>query len=178
VLKSQERGRIWRIVPDGQYQARKPQMSKMNSKDLVPLLADPNFWWRLNAQRVLVERREKTGVWLLWGMGQDCPFPPGRAHALWTLQGLNSFQGSGIVDLTDHLWDGSPLVRVQALRLAEKYLNQDRVQARTLRLADDPSTHVRLQAAFSLGTGHGPAIVLALGRLIRRDGNDPWITSA
>ncbi|HEV3145721.1 MAG TPA: PVC-type heme-binding CxxCH protein [Gemmataceae bacterium] len=175
VLKSQERGRIWRIVPEGEYKPRKPQMSKMSSAELVPLLADPNIWWRLNAQRLLVERQDKTVVAELRKLAQECEFVPGQAHALWTLKGLAALEEADVVSA---LQDQSSAVRGQALRLAEKTMSSPRVREIAVKLADDSSAPLRLQAAFSLGADHSPEITQALGRLIRRDGNDPWIAAA
>jgi putative heme-binding domain-containing protein len=190
VLKSQERGRIWRIVPDGPRDIRKPQMSKMQSADLVQLLSDANIWWRLNAQRVLVERQDKSVVPALRGLvvksyeqampGMDARLRGAvRSHALWTLHGLDSLNEFFLLAALE---DKSPGVRAQALRLAEEQMNSPtaraRIQALAVKLADDPLAHVRLQAAFSLGAGRSPEITAALGRLIRRDGNDPWIAAA
>jgi putative membrane-bound dehydrogenase-like protein len=190
VLKSQERGRIWRIVPDGPRDIRKPQMSKMKSADLVQLLSDANIWWRLNAQRLLVERQDKSVAPALRGLviksyeeampGMDMRLRGAvRSHALWTMHGLDSLNENFIIFALE---DKSPEVRAQALRLAEEHMNSPTarpiIQTLAAKLADDPSLHVRLQAAFSLGAGRSPEITAALGRLIRRYGNDPWIAAA
>jgi putative membrane-bound dehydrogenase-like protein len=174
VLKSQERGRIWRIVPEGQYQARKPQMSKISSKELVPLLADPNIWWRLNAQRVLVERQDKSVVPALRNLFSKCDFPLGRAHALWTLHALHALSEE---DLLGALEDKSDGVIGQALRMAEEEMNWRPVWSWASKHANSPNGHVKLQAALSLGAGSSPEITMALARLLRFSG-DPWITEA
>jgi putative heme-binding domain-containing protein len=175
VLKSQDRGRIWRIVPEGQYTAHKPQMSKMSSQELVPLLADPNIWWRLNAQRLLVERQDKSVAAAIRKLAQECEYPSGRAHAFWTLQGLHALEAA---DVRQALLDKSPRVREQALRLSEEMTHEPGVEELAVRLAKDVSAHVRMQAAFSLGKSRSIETSTALLRLIRKDGSDPWIMSA
>src|SRR5207302_9832648 len=56
-LESRGRGRIWRIVPDGTRVRKKPNLRKASSRELVAHLDDPNPWWRLTAQRLLIERQ-------------------------------------------------------------------------------------------------------------------------
>src|SRR5206468_12438181 len=87
-LQTQNRGRIWRIVPPGTATVRKPALSKAPSAELVPLLADANMWWRLTAQRLLVERQDKSVVPALEELARTMKSDRGRAHALWTLLGL------------------------------------------------------------------------------------------
>src|SRR5207248_1065609 len=116
-LESRGRGRIWRIVPEGTQPAKKPALRKAPTDELVKYLADPNIWWRLTAQRLLVERQDKTAVPALQKLVREATVAPGRAHALWTLHGLKALDDDAI----EHaLKDPEAGVREQALRLAEE----------------------------------------------------------
>jgi putative membrane-bound dehydrogenase-like protein len=175
-LESRGRGRIWRIVPEGTKHAKKPALSKATSAELVQHLNDPNSWWRLTAQRLLVERQDKKAVEPLQQLAKGATTPQGRAHALWTLHGLKALDDKAVERaLKDH----EPEVREQALRLAEDRLaaSPSLVQA-VAALTDDPSPRVRFQLAFTLGESQSHDAVAALARIARRDADDPWTQTA
>lgn len=170
------RGRIWRIVPDGTPPARMPALRKASSTELVQHLDSGNSWWRLTAQRLLIERQDKTVVPQLAELARTAKLPVGRAHALWTLQGLSSLQD----DLIEQaLKDSSAGVREQALRLAEAHLAANAgLRAAVLKLADDPHPRVRFQLAFTLGETDDPQALNALARVARQDAADPGTRTA
>jgi putative membrane-bound dehydrogenase-like protein len=180
-LESQGRGRIWRIVPESFRRdpkgsaPRRPALGKAPTEELVRHLDDPNLWWRLTAQRLLVERQDRAAVKPLQKLARGAAFPPGRAHALWTLHGLKALDDGTI----EHaLKDPEAGVREQALRLAEGRLASPRLRSAVAALADDPSPRVRFQLAFTLGEGDAPELVAALARVARRDVADPWTQTA
>jgi putative membrane-bound dehydrogenase-like protein len=173
-LESRGRGRIWRIVPTGPRASprRKPALSTARTTELVAHLADDNAWWRLTAQRLLVERQHRAAVRPLARLARTARSPQGRAHALWTLHGLGALD-EGLVAAA--LGDPVPAVREQAVRLAEGRLaSSPRLRARLAALADDPSPRVRFQLAFTLGETDAPEAVAALAKIARRDAADPW----
>src|SRR5262249_34049006 len=136
-LESRGRGRIWRVVPEGTKPARKPALRKAPTEELVQHLADANIWWRLTCQRLLVERQDKAAVKPLEKLARESTSALGRAHALWTLRGLQALDDSL---LAQALKDPVAGVREQALRLADERL----AASATLRtavaaLADDES---------------------------------------
>jgi putative membrane-bound dehydrogenase-like protein len=175
-VESRGKGRIWRIVPEGAPRGRKPALRKASSEELVQHLADANMWWRLTAQRLLVERQDKSVVGSLRRMAAETPVGPGRAHALWTLEGLGALD-EPLIELA--LKDRDPGVREQALRLADSRVGSS-VPLRTAvtALAEDPSPRVRFQAAFTLGEAESPETLAALARVLRRDLGDPWTQTA
>jgi putative membrane-bound dehydrogenase-like protein len=182
-LESRGRGRIWRIVPEGTKPARKPALGKATSAELVQHLEDGNLWWRLTAQRLLVERQDKTVVRTLGLLAREARFPPARAHALWTLRGLKAGP-----DLEKALKDSSPKVREQAVRLAEDHLADSRDLPGIGRagealeyLSVDPSPRVRFQIALSAGEvwlGHSGYTTNALVKILTHDAEDVWIRTA
>src|SRR5262249_32965669 len=102
--------------------------------------------------------------------------PQGRAHALWTLDGLNLLQS---LQIERAMKDPEAGVREQALRLADRRLAGDaNLRTAAAALANDPSPRVRFQAAFTLGEADAPEVVSALAAIVRRDLGDPWTQTA
>ena len=169
-LQTQNRGRIWRITPDGVGKMQKPQLGKMTSAELVPLLADANMWTRLTAQRLLVERQDKLAAPAIAKLFETSKSAPGRAHALWTMRGLGSLTDKSI---SSALNDESAGVCEQGLRLGEDRFDESQgLRELAINRAEDRSPSVRLQVAFSVQD------LDALGRVVLRDWDDPWITAA
>jgi len=175
-LESRGRGRIWRIVPDKGAPRVRPSLTKTPSTDLVPDLAKVNAWWRMMTQQLLVERQDRSVVPALQKLAREAKFPPGRAQALWTLQGLNALEE---IDILRALQDSEAGVREQAVRLAEgRFGKSEAVVKAVAELADDPSPRVRLQLAFSLGDINSPRTAAALLRIAVKDAGDPWTQTA
>jgi putative membrane-bound dehydrogenase-like protein len=178
-LESRGRGRIWRIaadVPAGTPKPARPALSKATTAELVSHLADSNAWWRLTAQRLLFERQDRAAVAPLKELAASPKSAPGRAHALWTLEGLKSLDDGLILRA---LKDPEAGVREQALRLADRRLAASgELRAAVVALADDPSPRVRFQLAFTLGEADAPELTAALAKVAGRDGADPWTATA
>jgi mono/diheme cytochrome c family protein len=117
-------GRIWRIVPSDWKPARHPQLSKASLGELVAALSHPDGWHRDVAQRLLVERGDKTAQTLLEELVISGNHDLGRFHALWTLDGLHLSNPELLFKLLN---DKSALVRSAAVRLLEPpaKINQD-----------------------------------------------------
>lgn len=165
------RGRIYRITPKGGSPARKAKLRRATRAELVRHLADPNPWWRYTAQRLLVERQDKSAVPGLKTLATgDAPL--GRLHALWTLQGLRSLDEPLMLAA---LADSHPGIRENALLLAESFLPGSRqLQERLLALADDAEARVRFQAALSMGQLRHPQVEAALTKILLRDHAYRW----
>jgi putative membrane-bound dehydrogenase-like protein len=178
-LESRGRGRIWRIVPDRLAATRsgaRRDLRRTSSNELVTKLGDPNAWWRLTAQRLLVERQDRSAVSALQALAHSAPSPEGRVHALRTLEGLKALTNS-LVERA--LGDSSPDVLEHALQLSEPFLSQsETLRAAVLAKADDPSPRVHFQAAFTLGGLDPTAAAPALTKILRRDGADQWTQMA
>jgi putative heme-binding domain-containing protein len=171
-----EKGRIWRVVPGGKPASRGSILAGASGATLVTELASPNAWRRLTAQRLLVERRDKTIVPALKQLAEMGATPQARLHALYTLDGLESLQPEVIVAA---LADAHYGVRLSALQLAERWLDKaPAVLARALKLARDRHAKVRLQLAFSLGESKDGQVVPSLAQLARSDGQEPWMQTA
>ncbi len=175
-LESRDRGRIWRIAPEQFRSKKQPDLSKATAEELVALLDHPVQWQRLTAQRLLIERDAKTAALLIAKLASSAKTAPGKVHALWALQGLGSLQESQVLAA---LADGEASVREQGLRLAEPFANRsDAVANKMLKMVDDPSPHLRLQLAFSLGFIPAPKATEALAKLLMHPQADSWLQSA
>jgi putative membrane-bound dehydrogenase-like protein len=175
-LESRGRGRIWRIVPEGFVRSKKPGLHKESVEDLVKHLGHANSWWRLTAQRLLVERQDSKAVAPLETLAREATFSPGRAHALWALDGLNGLKDALVLMALNDKVSG---VREQALRLSDRRLaNSSVLQEAIVKLADDPSPRVRFQLAFTLGAMDVPEAAGALTKIAQRDAADPWTQTA
>jgi putative membrane-bound dehydrogenase-like protein len=98
-LRDQTRGRIYRIVYKGAPKAKILSLSKQRPAELVAALSNDNMFWRLTAQRLLVERKQKDVVPQLLTLAattkvDELGLNPGALHALWTLEGLGTTDGS------------------------------------------------------------------------------------
>src|SRR4051794_7605093 len=171
-------GRIYRIVHDGTRRDRAPALSKATPAQLVATLSHPNGWWRDTAQRLLVERGDRSVTRALADKAASASDWRTRLHALWTLDGLDAIDASMV---TRALEDSSREVRVGALQLAERWLGQSNhpIQAAVLKRASDPDWAVRRQLAATLGVfpqnSTGESALIAL---LERYGDDPITVDA
>jgi mono/diheme cytochrome c family protein len=140
----------------------------------VPYLAHPSAWWRLTAQRLLVERRDSSVAPALRTMARTHADDRARLHALWTLDGLGAADQAL---LTAALGDSSPHVRAAAIRIAEPILARGDAafQTAAMRLIGDPDPTVRRQLAASIGEVPPATRADALLIVTERDGEDPII---
>ncbi|HEY3132479.1 MAG TPA: PVC-type heme-binding CxxCH protein [Acidobacteriota bacterium] len=143
-----DRGRIYRIVQRSAKPGPLPDLRRAAAEDLVSLLSDKNIWWRLTAQRLLVQYQERAAIPKLQDVALRGSHEYGRMHALWTLQGLNALDGRLLLQA---LGDANPRIREQAVRLAEESRNQTGVAEKLLQMASDPDERVQFQLACTLG---------------------------
>lgn len=180
-LRSQGRGRIYRVVPDGFQRPAPPRLHEAGSAELVATLEHRNGWWRDTAQRLLRERADPTAVEPLHKLLSESSFDLARLHALYTLDQLKSLADA---DLLHALADESSGVREHAVRLAERRLSTSpELLSRVAQLAADESPRVRFQVAFSLGEVSGNEdgrrqAISGLATISRRDGADRWVRTA
>lgn len=81
-------GRIFRVVSDDRAPSIAPRMSEESLVRLVERLSHPNGWIRDTAQRLLVERGDRSIVPELLDVVSGSENQLARIHALWTLEGL------------------------------------------------------------------------------------------
>jgi hypothetical protein len=98
-MRDKTHGRIYRIEYAGGSKPVKLNLEKASSKELVQALKNDNLFWRLTAQRLLVERGDTSVVPDLCELVADqyvdeIGLNVSALHALWTLDGLHQFENS------------------------------------------------------------------------------------
>lgn len=168
------KGRIYRVFHSGSKVVGKPRLKDAKSAELVRQLSNPNLWWRITAQRLLVERQDTSVVPQLMTQARQSETPQGRAHALWTLEGLGRLEPERVLAA---LADSSPLVREQAIRLSER-VTSARVRQKLLEMTGDPDERVLFQLVCTLGTGVDEPAFTALTRMMFTHIEDSWFQIA
>lgn len=174
-----ENGRIWRIRRrDWQPPSpRQPRLAQASDDELVAALSHPVGWWRDTAQRLLVERQDKSVVRTLKQVAQESKNPLAVVHALWTLDGLQSADESV---LRTALGSEDAEIRGQSIGILENHPAAiSKLTSRLLELVDDADSRVRFRLALALG--HLPADEVRLAALVRLANTkpaDPWVLSA
>lgn len=176
LTSGQERGRIWRVKPDGWKSRGRPTLGTATTSELVQLLGHRNGWHRDTAARLLYERQDAAAVDPLKRFVRECPLPEGRMHAIYVLAGMDRLQAAVV---QAGLADPHPRVREHAVRLAEQHAQDASVLDQLVLLADDDDPRVRYQLAFSLGEfPSGKQRDAALARLAGRDGSSAYPRAA
>ena len=167
-------GRIWRVVHTSTKRGERPHLSTASASELVNTLAHPNGWWRITAQRLLVERGDSSVAPALRTMLRRNTDDRARLHALWTLDGLHA---ADVATVQTALGDRSRYVRAAAIRIAEPWLAQPKhpIESRVLALVSDRAPEVRRQLAASLGALPSATRDAALEKGIAQSGDDPVV---
>ena len=173
-------GRIYRIVADSKSQGSKLpakfDLGKMSIRELVGELENPNIWWRMTAQRLLLERQDPKAAPLLKKLCVKGKTPEARVHALRTLDGLGAL---GDEEIEAALKDSAAGVREHGLQLAEPRLaHSSPLASHSLALANDPDARVRFQCALSLGELKEDRTVPALTKIVMAGLDDKWTRAA
>jgi len=98
-LRDRQHARIYRILnKDGNHDSDF-NLENASPEQLVEALRHDNLFWRLTAQRLLVERGESDVLPHLFELVQnkkvdDIGLNPGALHAIWTIHGLGVLDGS------------------------------------------------------------------------------------
>jgi putative membrane-bound dehydrogenase-like protein len=171
-------GRIYRVVAANapSKKLKKFDLSKSSAKELVELFNNPNIWWRMTAQRLLLERQDKKAVSYLEALCKKGKTPESRVHALRTLEALGALKDEQI---NHALSDPNPAVREHGIQLVEPRLSQSPVLAsRLFTSVEDPNTRVRFQCALSLGAINDDKITIPLAQIALHNLDDKWIRAA
>jgi putative membrane-bound dehydrogenase-like protein len=172
--KGEQYGRIWRIFPKAGEKRNVliPNLVGKKSEELAALLSHPNQWWRLNAQRLLLEKQDKSVVPALQKICSESPDANARLHALYTLDGLNALDAKLIKTALD---DKSAGLREHALVIAEKYPDY---LPDVIRMTTDANPQVAYQACLSLGQFSGKEAMAALAQVAEKNIEEPMFRLA
>ncbi len=174
-----DRGRIYRILPDGFKQRPPPNLGRASTEDLVRVLEHANGWHRDTAARLLYEREDKAATPLLEDLALHSKSNLARMHALYALKGQGSLSRTIVLA---SFRDSDPGVRRHALRLSDEFAADviflDSFYRSVPALLKDPDPLVRYQLAFALARFPFPSKAGVLSGLVRRDLADPWMRTA
>lgn len=176
-LESRQRGRIWRIVPEGFQAGAAPLHDRENTAGLISHLTGNHQWARETAQRLLYEGNKATFEMKLLEHLIDAVVD-GRAAgpALATLERAGG-PLSGVIGLG--LRSEAAVGRLLALRHADPLLHRDpEMENAVLNMENDPSPLVRFQLALSAGSMNPNLAGPLLARLLRRPDTDRWLVLA
>jgi putative membrane-bound dehydrogenase-like protein len=173
-IRGNDFGRIYRIVSkDAKIKkAVPPQMRKQFTMELVAYLGHPNRWWRLNAQRIILERKDKSAIPALTKLFNEDKTPITRLHALYTLEGLDALNADLVAKA---LSDENAGLREHGAILAERF---PELSAQLLQLVNDPVGLVSLQATLSAGNLPGQQAIPAFAGLMEKKYADMWFSNA
>lgn len=181
-------GRVYRIV----YKKARPyQPVALNKNDpagLVAALQNDNMFWRMTAQRLLVESKNLAALPDLYKLiakpdvdeiGLNSP----AVHAIWTLHGLGALTGANgealrvVSAALKHPAAGVRKAAIETLPPTSQTLDQ----IQKVGLLNDPSLNVRMAAVLAtVMLPPSEAVGAALYRASRQADNeaDEWMTRA
>jgi putative membrane-bound dehydrogenase-like protein len=195
-----DRGRIYRVVPDGFKQPKPARLAKASINELVATLEHPNGWHRDTASRLIFERQDKAAVPLLADLLAHSSSPLGRLHALHALEGLDGLKEEHTLLA---MGDSDAHLRAHAIRLAENFIPlpesysapagsqslrfrlllgrrepSEKLLSKLQLMAGDPDIFVRYQLAFTIGEISGSARIAPLASIAKKDVNSSWTQAA
>ena len=188
-LRDKTHGRIYRISASGSPIATSTR--KLDPEDgfaLVQALKDDNLFWRLHAQRLLVERGKKDVVPALLGLARTAPvdstgLAPGAIHALWALHGLGALDEGAGDDWKDAmtLAGEHPSAGVRRAAIQVLPAKVKAIAAASMLLAEGLDPQVRLAALLAMS--EAPEYALAGPPLVKlavdgRIDGDRWLVDA
>lgn len=156
-LRDRTHGRIYRIVYKDAPAYKPIKLSKDKPDGLIEALQNDNLFWRLTAQRLLVERGNQDVLADLYKLARnqkvdEIGINGGAIHALWTMHGLGALNGN-IQEATkvavEALSHPSPGVRKAAMQVLPKTFQTRRafVEADVI---NDPDPQTQLAALLAM----------------------------
>lgn len=171
-----DRGRVYRILPEGFRQPPPVRLRSKPSTELVRMLEHSNGWHRRTASRLLYERQDQQAIEPMAKLASESSSPLGRMHALNTLSAQDGLTPEIVLARLD---DSHPRVREHAVRLAEKVLGDSpEVRAKLNSMVSDKDLRVRYQLAFTIGDIPGAGATAALSEIALGAVEDRWIRLA
>lgn len=175
--RDKQHGRVYRVAWKNATAPRIQSLAGATDAALVDALRDPNQFWRLTAQRILVSEQRTEAVPALQDLLKNSS-GAAAAHALWTLEGL------GALDRETHqralLVRDDPVLQRNAIRAIE---NSDEGMQLFFDTAvvQSPDSLVRLAAFSKLAHfPDRPRVERAAKELIKDEANhsDEWLATA
>jgi len=180
VYTGHDRGRIYRLTHRDSPQVPAGDMSVLDAKALARECASPLFWRRQTAERLLVEREEKSaGPALRQILADKSSEAQAIITVLHTLNQLRVLRPSGLEPFIGH---ADVAVRIHALQLADPWFAKAEGNAllnATLAAATaETNPRAQIQFALSLGEARDPRAFAMLAQFAREKLSVRWMDAA
>jgi putative membrane-bound dehydrogenase-like protein len=187
-MRDREHGRIYRLSYKGGKDSKLFDLSKGDSEDLIPALQSENLFWRMTAQRLIVEQKLTDLTPELYKLIENqttdaIGLNPAAIHALWTLHGLGAFnaenqEAQAIIEKA--LKHPSAGVRKNALKVMHR--SAASLQAiLSANLIQDPDLPTRKEAFLAISEmpfSEDAAKALFNAADVEENGNDNYLPQA
>lgn len=188
-LRDNTKGRIYRLVHEDAERYKPVKLNPDRPGTLVDALENDNMFWRLTAQRLLVESGDTEVADNLYALIRDESLDEVKTngpavHAIWTLHGLGLLDGSNeeslkvVLDALQHPAAGVRRAAVQTLPINHNGVVQQLITSGATKDAD---LRVRLAAFLALSDA-APAVEIgkAIFEAVQQPENiqDKWISHA
>lgn len=179
LYEGMDMGRIYRISPVGTDRMSfldRLTLGNAGISKLVSYLADPNIWWRTQAQRLLMDRPEPEISSILRDFLLSTASSVGKVHGMWLLESKGQMDEKILLKMLD---DEEAGVRENAIKIAEGYLSShEKLHDKLLTLVSDPHAKVRFQLLLTLGNLSDGRSAELRNQLLFQDIEDPWVQYA
>jgi putative membrane-bound dehydrogenase-like protein len=174
LLLGKNRGRIWRIVPEG-YKTRaiRPTLGKESIEQLIARLGKGNPWERLTAFRLLLQNQKQVDPKALIRVLEEEKDPLRLVQTLSLLGAMKRLDEKELAKILRRRQD--PRLLEEAVRLAEPLLARSaecRSGVVRATLSDDARLH--FQVALSLGAWDNEQILDPLATIALTGAEDRW----
>lgn len=174
-----DKGRIYRITPLNAPKMNWCSQLKMGNEttsQLVQHLTSNNIWWRRNAQRLLMDKKDQQTVALVQKLLDTINSSTAAVHALWLLEGLHAITPE---ILQNALRNKEAGVRENAIKIAELHLKEfPLLEKYLLAMQNDVNAKVRYQLLCTLGDLHDAEADAAREKILMSDIEDKWVQVA
>ncbi|MFL2869227.1 MAG: PVC-type heme-binding CxxCH protein [Pirellulaceae bacterium] len=175
-----DKGRIYRVIRDTKEPPTLPDFDNLSAQSLVNLLESTNGWVRDYAHRQLLWHKDPVDIApaLVEALGTSKSALQ-RLHALCVLDGIDQLS---IADLGIALSDNEPQIVRHAVRISEQFSTPkpdlDVINALMVLATVNKDPFVAQQLAYSLGEFDHPRAGHALGTVMVRHQEDPFVMAA
>ena len=161
------KGRIYRIVHDDIKPSKKEMLLNKTPKQLLSYLEHDNGWYRMNAQKLIILKQDKTIVPKLQNIVKDSDLPLARLHALWTLEGLDTIDENILLIA---LGDDDIRIKQAAIRISEPFLKKgnEHIFNAMIGLKEDQNIDISLQLIRSFGTNKTESTKSAIKEIMNK----------
>lgn len=158
-------GRIYRVKWKAHGLSKKLKLSTLSARELVPLLNHSNGWYRDMAQRLLIEKGDKSVVPALEDLARSTTIVP-ALHALYTLEGLHALTISTLQTVATA--SNNTVVKTTCMKLLEGFA-PDKIALQALAAIAGHNKFTALQYANSL-----PYFKKAFSKLVQTELLSSW----